>query len=100
MMPMAPHFLTALCSRLRRIWGTMDEVARGKAVETVEYEVEELENIFALLVLGVFVGIPSPPIQITMDLMPEMEHEFAVMLAKVTTAHDPLGELFSVLDID
>ena len=25
-----------------------DEVMRGKAVETVEYEVEELDNIFAI----------------------------------------------------
>lgn len=100
MMPMAPHLFAGLCSRLRGIWGTMDEVARSKAVETVEYEVEELENIFALLVLGVFLCIPSTPIQITMDLMPEMEHECAVMLDKVATAHDPLGELFSVLDID
>jgi hypothetical protein len=29
-----------------------------------------------------------------------MESEFAEMLEKVLTAHDPLGELFSVLGID
>lgn len=95
-----PTMITAVCSRLRRIWETMDTVAREKAVETIAYEVEELENIFALLVIGVFVGIPSPPIQITMELMPDLEHECRVMLDKVGTAHDPLGELFSVLDID
>jgi hypothetical protein len=90
----------AIGNRIRRIWQSMDEVARGKAVETIEYEVRELDNIFALLVLGSFVGIPSPPIQITLELMPEMEHEFCLMLDKVGTAHDPLGELFSVLNID
>jgi hypothetical protein len=77
-----------------------DEVMRSKAVETVEYEVGELDNIFAILVLGAFIGIPSPPIHITMALLPEMEKEFEIMLEKVSTAHDPLGELFSVLDID
>jgi len=77
-----------------------DEVMRGKAVETIEYEVGELDNIFAILVLGAFIGIPSPPIHITMDLLPEMEKEFEIMLEKVSTAHDPLGDLFSVLDID
>ena len=77
-----------------------DEVMRGKAVETIEYEVGELDNIFAILVLGVFIGIPSPPIQITMELLPDMEKEFEIMLEKVSTAHDPLGDLFSVLDID
>lgn len=77
-----------------------DEVMRSKAVETIEYEVEELDNIFAILVLGTFIGIPSPPIHITMELLPEMEKEFEIMLEKVSTAHDPLGDLFSVLDID
>lgn len=73
---------------------------RYKAVETIEYEVEELENIFGVLVLGAFIGIPSPPIHITMALLPVMEKEFDIMLDKVTTAHDPLGELFSVLGIE
>ncbi len=92
--------MRTLKNRLVRLWRTADEVAREKAVDTVSHEVTELENIFALLVLGMFVGIPSPPIQITLDLMPDMEHEFDLMLSKVATAHDPLGELFSVLDID
>jgi len=77
-----------------------DEVMRSKAVETIEYEAVELDNIFAILVLGVFIGIPSPPIHITMALLPEMENELEIMLQKVSTAHDPLGDLFSVLDID
>ena len=77
-----------------------DEVMRSKAVETIAYEVGELDNIFAILVLGAFIGIPSPPIHITMELLPDMEKEFEVMLEKVSTAHDPLGDLFSVLDID
>ena len=77
-----------------------DEVMRAKAVETIAYEVEELDNIFAILVLGAFIGIPSPPIHITMELLPVMDQEFQIMLEKVSTAHDPLGDLFSVLDID
>ncbi len=81
-------------------WKIVDEVARGKAVNTIEYEVQELDNIFGVLVLGAFIGIPSPPIHITMELIPDMEKEFKLILAKVQTAHDPLGELFSVLGVD
>jgi len=91
------------CSRiLERVLGffrTVDAVLRGKAVETVACEIEELENIFGLLVLGAFVGIPSPPVHISMDLLPLMERERRIMLEKTSTAHDPLGELFSVFDI-
>jgi len=79
---------------------TLDHVMRGQAVNTMAYEVEELDHIFALLVLGMFVGIPSPPIHITMELLPDMQREFGCMIEKVSTAHDPLGDLFSVLEID
>jgi hypothetical protein len=73
---------------------------RAKAVDIIEYEAEELDNIFGILVLGAFVGIPSPPIFISTQLLPLMEKELGIMLAKVSTAHDPLGDLFSVLSID
>jgi len=77
-----------------------DEVMRGKAVVTIEHEVAELDNIFGILVMGAFIGIPSPPIHITMELLPLMDKEFDIMLDKVLTAHDPLGHLFSTLGID
>ena len=80
-------------------WEIADELARGKAVNTIEVEVEELENIFGLLVLGSFIGFPSPPMQISLDLMPLMEKELILMLEKVDTAHEPIAQLFSVLDI-
>ena len=96
MMPL----INTLKEKIVSAFNVADEVMRGKAVETIEYEVGELDNIFAILVLGAFIGIPSPPVHITMELLPEMEKEFEIMLEKVSTAHDPLGDLFSVLDID
>jgi hypothetical protein len=92
--------LNHIKAKIVSVFKIVDEVARGKAVETIEYEVEELDNIFGILVLGAFIGIPSPPIHITMDLLPDMEREFDIILKKVSTAHDPLGDLFSVLHID
>jgi hypothetical protein len=86
--------------RIGSTFQTLDAVMRGRAIETVEYELSELDNIFGILVLGTFIGIPSPPIHVTMDLLPLMEKELHTMLEKVATAHDPLGDLFSVLEID
>jgi hypothetical protein len=96
MMPIVKTFKDKIVSAFQ----VADEVLRSKAVETIEYEVGELDNIFAILVLGAFIGIPSPPIHITMALLTEMGKELEIMLEKVSTAHDPLGDLFSVLDID
>jgi hypothetical protein len=92
--------ISSLKAKIISFFKVTDEVMRSKAIETIEYEVEELDNIFAILVFGAFIGIPSPPIHITMELLPEMKQEFEIMLEKVSTAHDPLGDLFSVLDID
>ncbi|MCG6911415.1 MAG: hypothetical protein LJE94_14990 [Deltaproteobacteria bacterium] len=86
--------------KIAAVFKAADGVMRGKAVSVMEYETEELAHIFSLLVLGMFVGIPSPPIHITMELLPDMEDAFGRMIEKVSTAHDPLGDLFSVLEID
>jgi hypothetical protein len=82
------------------VFKTADAVMRGRAIETIEYEIDELDNIFGILVLGAFTGIPAPPIHVTMELLPLMDSELNMMLEKVSTAHDPLGDLFSVLEID
>ena len=91
--------IKSIKDRIISIWKISDEVARGKAVETIEYELEELENIFGVLVLGSFIGMPSPPMQISLDLMPFMEKELILMMEKVDTANEPISQLFSVLDI-
>lgn len=88
-----------LLERVREFLETGDRVARGKAVEAIEAEVEEMENVFALLVLGSFVGLPSPPMQISLDLMPVMERELVGMLENVDTAVTPISRLFSTFDI-
>jgi len=92
--------LKVIKAKLAAAFAMGDKVMRSRAVAALEYEAEELDNIFAILVLGVLIGMPSPPIHITMELLPDMEKEFQIMLEKVTTAHDPLGDLFSVLGIN
>lgn len=77
----------------------INRVNREKAVTLHEWELNELRNIFALLVLGGFAGIPTPPVHITNALLPEMEDELQVMLNRINVAHDPIGELFSLLEI-
>ena len=91
--------LTGFKDKVVRFLKISDAVARSRAVETIESEVEEMENIFGVLVLGSFVGMPSPPMQISLDLMPFMEKELILMLEKVDTANAPISQLFSVFDI-
>lgn len=96
---MIRHFLSRLKNWLIESWKIADQVARGKAVESIEMELEELEHIFGVLVMGSFIGLPSPPMQISLDLMPFMEDELVLMLEKVDTANEPLSRLFSAFEI-
>lgn len=91
--------IKSIRDRIISIWKISDEVARYKAVETIEYELEEMENIFGILVLGSFIGMPAPPMQISLDLMPLMEKDLILMMKKVDTANEPIAQLFSVFDI-
>jgi hypothetical protein len=92
--------LRSLIDKLKSFRDIAEEVARGKAVNTIEAEAEELEHIFGLVVLGSFVGLPSPPMHIALDLAPLMERELAMMLENVETANEPISRLFSVFGID
>ncbi len=80
-------------------WQAADQVARSRAVNTIEAECEELEYIFALLVQGSFVGLPSPPAQLSLDLLPLMEKDLQLLLERMNTSNQPLSRLFSVFDI-
>ncbi|MDZ7696921.1 MAG: hypothetical protein U5R49_08395 [Deltaproteobacteria bacterium] len=93
------RILKAMKNKFVEFLKISDQVARSNAVQTIEYEVEELENIFGVLVLGSYVGMPSPPMQISLDLMPFMEKELILMMEKVDTATQPLSQLFSAFDI-
>ncbi|MBN1242677.1 MAG: hypothetical protein JXA15_08225 [Spirochaetales bacterium] len=85
---------------LGRFWSVVAQVHREKATGMLEFELRELENAFALLVLGGFAGLPSPPSPIAMELLPYLERELTVMMSRSDLAQDPLGVLAGMLEID
>lgn len=90
------HFGHLMKATLR----TMIQVSREKATGMLDFELKELENIFALLILGGFAGLPSPPSPIAVELLPFMEKELTVLLARTDLSQDPLGVLMGMLEID
>lgn len=92
---------------LRNLWKNisekgriLDEVARSKAIELAEQELSETEHVFAILSFGAFVGLPAPPMQIMLDLLPDCEKEIMLLMQKVDTAHEPLSVLASLFQVD
>jgi hypothetical protein len=68
------------------------------STEIIEFELRELENIFALIQIGFFVGIPSPPPTIIIKTMPHMAREIYVMTRRASE-EDVLSEMAGVFDV-
>jgi hypothetical protein len=83
--------------KLRLFFQDLQIVNRNKATGMLEFEVLELRNIFALLLFGSFVGMPAPPVHITLQLLPLMEQDVNLMLRRINVAHDALAEVVSTL---
>ena len=69
-----------------------------KSTRMIEFEVDEMENIFSLMIFGTFTGMPAPPPHITLQLMPLMHQEIQNMIDSVETASDALGKLGNIFD--
>jgi len=78
----------------------IDTSNRERAAALTVVELEELENIFALLILGSFVGFPSPPSFLAVELLPFMEKELTILNERARNSGDMLATLCGSLGID
>ncbi len=85
---------------VRRIFADFDAAHREKATALTVMEMEELENIFALLLLGSFAGIPSPPTFLAVELLPYMERELQILSKRAKDSNDMLAEMFGTIGIE
>jgi len=66
---------------------------RAHSTEYVEFELRELENILALLLFSSFLGMPSPPSDLSSRLMPHMAREMYVMGSRAGEMDDISGQI-------
>jgi len=86
--------------QLYRSLTTLDRVHRRQVLALTVVEMEELEHIFTLLLLGSFVGLPSPPSFLAVELLPFMERELAVLEKRAKDSGDMLAEMCGTLGMD
>jgi hypothetical protein len=73
---------------------------REKVVSLTAFEARELENMFVLLLMGSFTGLPSPPAFLAAELLPYLGHELHVLSRRAESASDALAELTGMLGIE
>ena len=84
----------------KQIISDMDNAQRESLVSLTCVELQEMENIFALLILGSFVGLPSPPTFLSVELLPFMEREFDILNRRAEDTSDMLAEMIGILGVD
>ncbi|UXD21545.1 hypothetical protein IPA_05295 [Ignicoccus pacificus DSM 13166] len=91
------HAITAECAVrgavkfLDFISMTIKGFLKGAATEYIEMELEEMEHLFALLVMGFLVGYPIVPPSLTLKLLPYLEREGLLMFQRAEMLDDQLG---------
>ena len=93
------EIFSIILKKLKSFWQSYDSMNRANVTKTLEWEMNEMENIFALILFGFLIGLPSAPMHVTLDLLPYMKDEIDTLLERVDTANEPISELFSLLDI-
>jgi len=73
------------------------EASRDKATDQIQYEAREMEHMFTLMIFGDAVGLPSPPISVTMELLPLMTADFEKMILRATQTGNGLSEIASII---
>ena len=84
----------------RRIAADMGTTHRQRAAALTCVEERELENIFALLLLGSFVGLPAPPTFLAVELLPFMQKELSLLNRRAEDASDMLAVMMGSLGAD
>jgi hypothetical protein len=77
--------------------GGIHAASMYKATAQIEYEVREMEDSFTLMLFGNFVGLPSPPMPVAFDLLPEMGDDLQRILLRASETGNGLSELASVM---
>ena len=83
----------------KKLFDIVSGVFKGKSIEYLEIELRELENVFALTILGSFIGLPSPPTTLSLRLLPYMARELLIMQRVSERLDDMLAEMAGLFEV-
>ena len=84
---------------LRLVLTLLRSTLKGRSTEVLYVELRELENIFTLILLGSFIGLPSPPTTISLRLLPYMAREIVISSSVSERLDDMLAEIAGLFEI-
>ena len=92
--------LKRIFTAIKEFFRYVDKVNRIKATDMMIFELNELENIFTILLFGSFMGLPAPPAAMAIELLPLMEDELRLMISQADFAKDAMASVMDMLHVD
>lgn len=92
--------ISRIVLNVRRLLSAVDMTHRSQVTAMTEFEQKELENLFVLLLMGSFMGVPSPPSFVSAELLPHLEHELKVLNDRAKDSFDTLAEMAGTFNPD
>ncbi len=93
-------FIKKIYNSVKFVFSSMDQAHREQVAEVTEYEQRELENLFVLLLMGSFTGIPAPSTLVTAELIPLLSHEIEVLNKRAEEAFDAFNEIAGTIGLE
>jgi len=76
----------------------LSKLLQENATNVVNFELEELENLFALMLFGNFVGVPLAPVPLSLELLPYLGKEIEVMSERTFELDDMLCRIGGLIE--
>jgi hypothetical protein len=85
---------------LKKSFDVFEKAMKEDSTSFIRKQLEEEENIFALITMGIFSGIPSPPTGIVLRILPHMSREISIMIKRSANLDDVFSETMGTFDVD
>jgi hypothetical protein len=92
--------LLSFLTFLKKVSGQVTAINRIKATDMLIFEVNEMENLFTILLFGSFMGLPAPPAAMAIELLPYMENELRLMISRADFSKDAIASVMDMLHVD
>ncbi|MDD4083874.1 MAG: hypothetical protein WC162_10020 [Sphaerochaetaceae bacterium] len=83
--------------KIKGFWQGLEIANRDKATAQIDYEVKEMQDQFSLMLFGDAIGLPSPPVSVTMELLPLMTKDFDRMVLRASETENGFAEIASII---
>ncbi len=85
-------------SKIKESFLLLAKGLRERSTSALEAELKELENAFALILLGALTGMPATPSYLGIKLLPFLEREIRIMICRSESLGDIFADWFDILD--